>query len=274
MSDNQVGVAKILRPGALFDRVYQGKNHLNPIPMPGTKDPLAGTDGYRSNLISALPVPMGSRLIVWFPIITVTSLLGSLRTTTKYGYQILWRLRNLSDFSRDRRPYHFPKSSKDVSGYVTIPGATFNTVSLGDLTEYEYTQPDGLVTSATQEVVTRYAQISPQAVAVASTNQSDDLFRIYLDNGEVAVFQQGAQGGGILVSWNAVEMTAQGDEMLVLLNRSPYPTSGNWDFTTQPDISVLDAFNSSDAFGVYVFTATGATGQLTTQKSVEALTSP
>lgn len=88
-------IVTILRPFEGFEAKYEGMSVLNnPIAIPGKLDEMAGKSGYDPNLISGVPVPMGSRIVLWLPTY-FPQVYGS--STPFYKYTICWRLRSLRD---------------------------------------------------------------------------------------------------------------------------------------------------------------------------------
>ena len=114
LADAQFSVARVFRPFEGFEAVYNGQSVRTPIAIPGSLDPDAGRTGFDTNLISGIPVPMGSKVMLWIPTIFQDSG-GALGPPSfqvvPYRYQFVWRLRNLRDFKNYVR--HSPKRPCD-----------------------------------------------------------------------------------------------------------------------------------------------------------------
>src|SRR5262245_47611386 len=89
LSDAQMGMFQTLRPMPNFEAVYQGQSGTIPIAFPGVLAPEAGKEGFSETLLSGLPVPLGSRILLQIPV-TIDQYLPVLN----YEYQIIWRTRN------------------------------------------------------------------------------------------------------------------------------------------------------------------------------------
>ncbi len=108
LADAQFTLASVLRPFEGFEFVYQNQPIFTPIVFPGTLDEDAGKAGFSPYLLKGLAVPMGAKVQLWFP-----SVVGSAEgaPVLDYKYVLIWRLRNVGDFSRRQRPYHLSKES-------------------------------------------------------------------------------------------------------------------------------------------------------------------
>jgi hypothetical protein len=111
LADSQFTVATVLRPFEGFEFVYQGKSIFNPIVFPGTLDEDAGRPGTSPYLLKGTPVPLGAKVVLWFP--AVAGLIGdpAVVPALDYKYLLIWRMRNVGDFQRRQRPYHLSKES-------------------------------------------------------------------------------------------------------------------------------------------------------------------
>ena len=105
LTDAQFSIARVYRPFAGFEAVYQDQPVSTPIAIPGTLDSNAGRTGYDANLLAGIPTSYGSRLTLWLPTIFNESD-GSL-FIAGYRYRFVWRMRNLRDFiSKDQSNPH------------------------------------------------------------------------------------------------------------------------------------------------------------------------
>ena len=109
--DAQFGVARVIKPFPGFESVYQGQPVSTPIAFPGTLDDDAGKPGFDPNLLKGIPVPLGSKILLWIPTAFNQTPAGDFQNVVDYKYKFLFRLRNLRDFRESRKAYHFPKNS-------------------------------------------------------------------------------------------------------------------------------------------------------------------
>jgi hypothetical protein len=96
--------ARILKPFAGFEAKYEGLDPSEyPIAMPGTLDHMAGQPGYDPNLLSGVPVPMGSKIKLWLPRLQNPGPYGSSpgAESLSYRYLLVWRVRSLTDANAD-----------------------------------------------------------------------------------------------------------------------------------------------------------------------------
>jgi hypothetical protein len=242
LADAQFGIARILRPFSGFEAIYEGQLATRQIMLtqvltpPGgaALDDRAGADGYDPNLVRGLKVPMGARVLIWFPKITPDNTLTVPPIPDiRYLWTVQWRMRNTFDFRQSRIPYHYPKQGQgvpDTSGgvpaaRVVIPGA--------NQTRFV----DALSKNALIEVYTfggTYANalggfgnpINPNGVAGA-------IQQGILDP---ATFP-GSAFGATSSFYQVLETQAAGDELLIGLTRAD-PTPGavlsNWEFGQNP----------------------------------------
>lgn len=110
LADAQFTLAAVLRPFDGFEFVYQGQSVFTPIAFPGVLDEDAGQPGFSPYLLKGTAVPMGAKIQLWIP--AVVGLAGDpAGPILDYKYQLIWRLRNVGDFSRRQKPYHLSKES-------------------------------------------------------------------------------------------------------------------------------------------------------------------
>lgn len=106
LPDPQVGLVSVLRPFPQFEDAYDTMSGARPIMFTEggvILDAQAGKPGYDPHLLAGFPVPMGSRVIIWFPLARSDVLFGP------YNWVLSWRLRNTHDFRNEHISYHYPK---------------------------------------------------------------------------------------------------------------------------------------------------------------------
>lgn len=250
-ADAQFGIPRLLRPYTGFATDYQGQTSTTPIMMsevvtpPGGQplDTLAGarTVGYNPNLVSGLPTPIGSRVILWLPRITVGV------DAARYIWTLTWRLRNLNDYKQTGQPWHEPNSGFGAPD--TSSGSP---------------EPRYVIPAAVQTIM--YSE-SPQpatvtGVATAALRQED--FSTGSPSSPLPLVPGGASGAisqGILdpnvftsltttAMFQVHEVQALGDELIVGCYRAT--SAGTWDFSGVDALfgSVFSA--SNPYFGVRV----------------------
>lgn len=106
MSDPENSMFSILKPYQGFEETYQGGPLSVPIPMlPVVNDQVLSEEDpnppkqYDPRLARYLPVPLGSTLMLWFPIIAYEDTSeGPVLVDVPYKYQLRWRLRSIQDY--------------------------------------------------------------------------------------------------------------------------------------------------------------------------------
>lgn len=215
LADAQFSAAKVFKPFRDFERVYEGQSVDTPIAIPGTLDILAGKTGFDPNLLSGIPVPLGSKLILWMP--TIFRQVSDSLEDVPYQYRIVWRMRNLQDFSLTRAAYHFPKQSLGVGSQYVVPSANHGILWEG--------LPSTVPTSGGSTAPSKTESFSQSVVenfVFVSTVTKPPL----VATGASGAFQQGIGSGGVLgsntsVSYNAVQLDVVGDEFMILVTRKP-----------------------------------------------------
>lgn len=229
LADAQFGIVKILRPYIGFDAPldsggmapagsYQGTSSQVPIMLSEGGQPLdeaAGQLGYSPKLLRGLSVPLGSRVVLWVPLVTPQS--GG-TAPDGYVFSVCWRLRNTFDFRQRRIPYHYPKAAQGVpynsESRVVIPAAAQSVV---------YNQSEPVVTLA-PAVATSYAE-------AIKFNFSVNMLPPLLPDGSYGAMEQGiidvnGPGEAITTTYQVWELQAFGDELLIGLQRA----GDKWDF--------------------------------------------
>jgi len=278
--DAQFGIAKILRPFAGFEAVYQGKDITqNPIALTErgiALDPLAGKPGYAPNLVRGLPVSMGARIVLWLPNVIASIVAGPLLSAIPYRYAIAWRLRSTFDYRQLRGPYHYPKQGKGVPDTSAPPGKQDRVVKAAGFQTVGFTQPEpvGSNGGALPGLTDDRATVNLHAEDIA--NRCGTLFAPLIPGGGKGAVQQGILDPGAPAFdpfqntpfYNVHEVQAEGDEMLLFVYRDEQDPRGtsyaNWDFAAlAPDqnFSTYYGNGSGQAFpdiGAYVFAGVAA----------------
>lgn len=261
LADAQFSVARVFRPFEGFETVYQDKSPRTPIAVPGNLDPDVGATGFDANLISGIPVPMGSKVMLWLPTIYQRTSEDPLELqVVPYRYQFIWRLRNLRDFRARRSAYHFPRQSLGANNEFVVPAAQKVVLFEGPNTTRNQ-GPAGQF-SATSEVFSTHQGVLerlefPSVTPVAPRTPAD----------AAASYQQGvANFSGVednqTVTFNSIQMDAEGDELLIMIDRlDDEGFTSNWDFTdaSSTDFGLSLFFGSGSGsiirdLGIYVFT--------------------
>jgi len=141
--DAQFTMAQILRPFVGFESVYQGQPTSIPIAFPGTLDQDAGKPGFSPYLLAGLPVPLGAKVQLWFPMIS-----GVVEGIPfDYVYELHWRLRNTGDVQRHLQPAHFQKETTGQPDTLLapVPPGRFVLPSAIETVMFEQSEPTGLI---------------------------------------------------------------------------------------------------------------------------------
>lgn len=266
LADAQFSVAGVVKPFLGFEELYQGQPVSIPIAIPGTLDQDAGKTGFDPNLLSAIPVPFGSKVCLWLPTI-FNATMGNL-TVQPYRYTFVWRVRNLADFIRNRVAYQFPRQSPGEGGQQVVPAAvnsivyeqmpvTFPTNRTAPLPSAFSAETRGI-----QRVVVESIRFD-SAVANAAISPNSTLGNI-LPGAYQQGLAAGQEGGNNSVSFNQLQMDALGNEFLILVDREfdADDPSNTWNFQFgQRDNGFSRFFGTNDGsrnvirdMGIYVFT--------------------
>jgi hypothetical protein len=254
-ADAQFTNARVLKPYADFETIYQGNLHTIPIAFPGTLDDQAGQPGFAANLLKGIPIPFGSRLCAWIPV----ALIGG--DTTFYQYSFIWRLRNVRDFrtQASRPPYHFPKQRPGAPDSNVVPAAPRVVIPASrDVVIYEQTEP-ATFGPGVMRVVNQSYRIGDGGQAVAPLLASG--------GGVTGIYQQGvldpATAGALEAGspiFQELWMDAMGDELMIIV--TPQDDTGNWDFAGS-DLPFSNIFGTGNGahevfpdIGIYIFTGT------------------
>lgn len=258
LADPQWSVAKILRPWVGFEATYDPADSRVPIMFTqGSQalDPRAGQAGYDPQLVRGLPVPMGARIMLWIPRIIPANVTQD-GVQVLYEWQIIHRLRNVADYRRNKRAYHYPKQGAGVpdagSPRVVVPAA-YETV--------RYNQPE---LSSTSQTVSQH--VLRENISLL---QGPILFQLPINpGGATGSIQQGIlPAGGVLTlapAYLTYETMAKGDEVLIGCSRQTGNDLGavpTWEFGLGAADGTFSVFFGAGAVGgpfpdvgVYVFT--------------------
>jgi hypothetical protein len=252
LADAQFGVVRILRPYAGFEAVYGGL--ATTVAVAFTQggqplDPLAGQPGYSPTLLRGLPVPVGARILIWFPIIFTTT-----APRIPYAYSVAFRYRSVFDYRQNRGPWHYAKQAAGVPDTTAPPGKQVRVVKPATWATKEFVQAEPAINEPAlinlhnvEFVVGGGSGINPPVLPgpLTGTIQQGVL--------DPATFGSEA----IMPLFQEVEVIADGDEMLILGTRDT--VDGAWNFaTTDKQFSVLYGNGSGKVFpDVGILTSVG-----------------
>lgn len=254
-ADPQFSNRYLLRPYEGFVADYQGQTSSTPILMTevlegaggSPRDPLAAarTPLYSPNLVRGLPIPFGSRVVLWLPSLVVGADAG------RYVWTLVWRLRNLSDHLLTGQPFHLPSSDAGVidtaanEGRVPIPAA-WQTVTYAET-------PVPATNSGSATASVRNESFSTGAV--------QQPIRPLLPGGTPGVISQGILDPGTLPPLlgsapqsQVQEVQAVGDELLLFCSRDT--SLGTWDFAGTDAVFGSRFGSATPQYGVYVLVGT------------------
>lgn len=256
-ADAQFSLVRTLRPPPDYETVYDGSGGA--IPFPGRVDESAGKAGFDPNLLAGLPVPLGSRILLWLPMITSTADPVQTEPDQGYIYKIVFRLRNPRDFRNPgqggvRQPYHFPKQSPGVPDTTVLANqARFVIPACAWVVAYQQ--------SETFSANGPFAQIRMYPEGIMPNQQQTGVATSPADPTAVAVVQQGVFDPAVVPAskstaqpaWLPLFLDACGDDMLILFQKVLRGvTVDNWDFSG--DDAAVPAFYSNDEVGIFVLT--------------------
>lgn len=254
LADAQFSAAKVFRPFPRFEDVYQGQPVTTPIAIPGVLDPSAGKPGFDSNLLAGIPVPLGSKMVLWLPTLFRQQGAENLEDLP-YRYRVVWRMRNLQDFAIARAAYHFPRQSLGVGGQYVVPSAAHSIL-------FE-SLPQSVPADGPFQIKTEF---NSRAVVEAMVFTSTIPLPPLTSAGNQGSYQQGIGTGGVLgsnttVTYNPIQLDVMGDELMLLVDRPTTVDGGEtWDFT-EYDLAFSAFFGTANNtrqpirdLGVYVMT--------------------
>lgn len=244
MADAQFGIAHILRPFANFNAVYAGIPSYRQIMVsevvnpPGGEalDPLAaaGTSGIDPNLVRGLPVPFGSRVVIWIP-----KIMPNIFPQIRYNWSISWRLRNVFDYRQTRAPYHYPKQGLGVTDTSTVPPGLRTVIPAANQTIVYTQEPQPAGVTATVVSSMRIEDISAGGTYGPALVGSNGL--PLTPTGALGAIQQGLLDPAVVgfgddglaqaPFYEMHEVQAVGDELLIGVWREPAEAPNDvWDF--------------------------------------------
>lgn len=232
-ADAQFSIASVLKPYDGFEDRYQGQPSSAPVAFPGTRDALAGQEGYDPNLLRGVPCPLGALMMLLIPL-TVSNAI-----VTPYDYRLIWRMRNVRDYRLNRSPYHVGRQSPGA--FDTSPGAgpRFVVPAISDALLYE----QALTLTAPYAVT--YVQNRVFRIPVG--NAGGAFEPLLVSPNALGIFQQGVLDP-FAVGQAATDplflpivTRCRGDEFMVLATRSDSQDGETWDFAAD-DLPFSDIY--------------------------------
>jgi hypothetical protein len=242
LADAQFSLIQSLRPPEGFVAAYEGQANGRAIAMPGTLDSNAGEAGYDADLMAGVNVPLGAKMMLWFPDIVNSE--GPV-VQQPYTYQLIWRMRTPIDYRDDRKPFHLAQQR---------PGAPDTSVPVA-AGRVRFFLP-----AATETVV--FNQAEPGA-ALAVPNLRRESLNVIGNGNPPALFpfvppyalgNTGIVQQGVLDPGGATPLTAdsplympyftiaKGDELMIWVTRT---AAGNWAFAAA-DLGFATLYGSTD----------------------------
>lgn len=269
----QWSTAKILKPFDNFESVYQGISALRPIAFPGTFDPMvvAGVAGFNSTLISGFPVPLGARLLFWFPLCFF-----GYEVPRLYRFQLLFRLRSIEDhndsiqlLNRDPKSqiqYHLQRREM---GIPDAPGGPDLAIipACAQSIAFVQQEPAGDKANTTTNLRGNFIVPDGELIGDGATNSPAPLDPA----GDPATMTQGVfpaatgdtPGGPVYYPYVC---DAVGDEVIILARRQIIddPDNDTWDFDdVTKDLAFSTTFGTDDGTrsplqtsGIFLLTGT------------------
>jgi len=237
----QMSNVAVLKPPVGFENIYQGRSVSQfPIAIPGTPDFRAGDAGYDPNLIGGVPIPLGSRLLLWLPQFIANEGVVEI----PYRFRILWRLRAVADqaaAAERARSSADPRIPRGLQGHIAGPSAGVPTDGGVSGTP---NQPRIIIPACVNSV--GYEQTEPASdVGIATLNLHHEEVLVggqsFEPTGPPIVNAGGVFGvvsQGVYPDTNAdligptflpFQTDAFGDEYIILIHRDDEVT--DWDFS-------------------------------------------
>lgn len=243
LADAQFSLATVVRPFDAFEDRYQGQESGIPIAFPGVPDADAGTPGFSPYLLAGIEVPFGAKVQLWFPVVSYGGeLTPDAPVTVPYTYQLHWRVRNVADYRRRRKPYHLGKQSGGARDTVGTPvGHSPDRLLLPSVMEsilYQQAEPSGAPAVANLRATT--INIPGDGMPVVSGG-GRPLLPVGVPpapgGGEsFGQFEQGVANPGYMVEatlsiFRSYFTIAKGDELIITALRTDQEASATWDFS-------------------------------------------
>lgn len=292
-ADAQFTVDTIFRPFKGFEATYQGQDATIPIVFPGDLDPEAGkVAGISPYLLRGIPVPLGAKVTLWFPMVTADFGEGA---TDGYVYLLHWRLRSVADMQRAvvagrTSTYHLKKAGFGAPDTLLAPSSP-NRLVIPSATEtviYQQSEPvavspnpakagSGLGNLRSELIAVPDDGVSqlPTAGLPFLPPNSAPAFANAFPSGSttpLGAFQQGVLDptASVVAPYSIFRpyfTVAKGDELLISVVRDPLTTTPSpnvWDFTgIDAEFSNFYGTNTAspthapfEDLGVYMFTGT------------------
>ena len=244
LADAQFTLERVLRPFDNFENVYQGQEAGVPIAFPGVVDADAGTPGFSPYLLAGLEVPLGAKVQIWFPVVSY----GGLGTVEPpeifpYTYGIHWRMRNVADFRRRRKPYHISKQTGGAPDPTGTPvGYSPQRLLLPSALEsILYQQPEPSGAPAVSNLRATTINVPGDGILTSATGAG----RPFLPPGTppppgggppFGQFEQGVADPNLsdqatLSMFRTYFTIAKGDELIITASRTDQMILGTWDFS-------------------------------------------
>lgn len=228
--DAQFSLVTTLKPFDNFEDVYQGQNVVSSIAFPGELDPRAKEEGFDPNLVKGTPVPLGSKLIIWIPAI-LRPVQGTPNfSLVDYQYSLIWRLRNVGDFKRDRRAYHVSQQTMGANNEFVFPAAVNPLAYESSLFDTQAAAPEQGISSTRGYTETL---IPKSIISAGVSGQGRSVGPPLTPEGNTGALQQGVttSAANSQVFYTPYQVDCLGDELIILANRDD--TQGDfWDFST------------------------------------------
>jgi len=251
MNDAQFSIARVLKGFPNFETAYQGQSvKVNPLCFPGELDSNAGKPGYDNSLLKGFQTSLGSKVLLWIPIITWERIADINEIIViPYEYTLVWRLRNITDYKNKGVPFHLSRETKGANNQFVIP-ASFTTVGIDNLSQFDQAllEPGPFESLAVPKTKKSSVQLVKQTITIQGGILENKGYVVIsesymplvkLPDGTTVkgTVQQGI-GENVsnkIVSYNIFETDALGDELLIFVNR-PVTINGvdygNWDFSS------------------------------------------
>lgn len=271
--------ARVLKPPDNFEDTYQGLSAVNvPIAIPGTLDFRAGQRGYDPALMAGIPIPIGTRLLLWLP---QPILVEGLPNPEPYEYRIMWRLRTQDDTNEAAN--RSPPGQVGLVGHLNqaLPGVPAdNGANPNDQTQERIVIPCALqsILFEQNEPASTFGDVANnlrgERYSVRGQSYSSDGLGeapLVTGTGNKAIASQGVYpflgaglgnaGGPTYLPWM---VDAMGDEYILLVTR-PAGLNANWDFAGA-DFGFSRLFGTANGtrnpipgVGIYALEGSGAT---------------
>lgn len=278
MSNTRLGNALVLRPYKRFELDYDTKAGTTPIqfawpPNPNdvaiaAADPYRldalsrqGVAGYSPNLALAVSCPIGASLLFYIP--SVTEPAQASADSPVYVWSFVYRLRNLSDYRHDGRPYSLGKSGNgtpDLVEAIIYPGTDPQRVVIPSCrggSVYLRREPSLSANNTNQVQSIQYAW--PENIAMPGYTGINTGYGGHYEQGVFnASFGVGSVEFPAYPHWEK----AHGNEVAVICQKFVYSTAtdlnqwvpGTWDFQYNPVTGICNPLAEdirfSQAFGV------------------------